>query len=315
MASLSKVVFFGTPQFAADVLAYLIDHQVEVAAVVTRTDKPKGRSGTPSPSPVKLVAQQHNLPLHQPVKCSAPEFVEVLRSYEADLFVVVAYGEIVKEAVLATPKRGCINLHASLLPKYRGAAPIHRAVIEGEKETGVCIIHMVKEMDAGNVIATRAIPISPDATCGEVELDLRRVGAEVLLDVIHRIGPQELPGTPQDVSKVTFAKKIELEECRIDWSQPAETVHNLVRGTNPAPGAWTLIRQDGTEKRLKVLRTSIEPNQQGTPGTILSYGSAGLIIACGTQAVRLLEVKPEGKRAMTAEEMMRGVHATSFSIV
>ena len=274
-----RVIFFGTPQFAADVLQHLLDHQVDIVAVVTRPDKPKGRSGTPAPSPVKEVAIAHSLPLLQPPRCSMPDVVEALAAYQADLFVVVAYGEIVKESILHLPPKGCINVHASLLPKYRGAAPIHRAIIEGETETGVCIMYMVREMDAGDVIARAVVPIGPDMTCGELEMALRKVGAEALLDTIQRMETGPVEAIPQDSSQITFAKKIELEDCRIDWNKGAQEVHNLVRGTNPYPGAWCIATIQGSEKRLKIIRTQIE-SLQGSPGSILSYGKGGMVIAC-----------------------------------
>ncbi|MDP1835465.1 MAG: methionyl-tRNA formyltransferase [Chlamydiales bacterium] len=309
-----KVIFFGTPQFAADVLTYLLDNKVDVAAVVTRVDKPKGRSGDPVASPVKQVALEHSLTVHQPVRSSSPEFVEVLASYQADLFVVVAYGEIVKESVLALPKKGCINVHPSLLPKFRGAAPIQQAIIHGETQTGVCIMHMVKEMDAGDVISTVISPIAPDVTYGELEHSLRHLGAVALLDVIHKLEKGAVTATPQDPSQVTFAKKIELEDCQIDWTRDAQDIHNLVRGTNPAPGAWCAININGIPKRLKILKTSVVKTLTGTSGAILSYGKEGLIIACGIHAIRILEVKPEGKRAMPAEDMMRGISKDSFTL-
>ncbi len=306
-----KVIFFGTPDFAADILQALLQDSIEVLAVVTRPDRPKGRSGQPAPSAVKVVATAHNLPLYQPGKCSAPEFVETLASYQADLFVVVAYGEIVKDSVLALPKLGCINVHASLLPKYRGAAPIHRAVIAGETKTGVSIMYMVREMDAGDVIKIAEVPIGPNATYGEIEHDLRHAGAQALLKVIRNLDKGIVERFPQDHSHVTFAKKIELEDCEIHWDRPATDIHNLVRGTNPFPGAWCHVTIHGETKRLKILRTLIESGS-GTPGTLLSYGKDGIVIACSVGAIRLVEVKPEGKRAMKAEEMARGIPQSDF---
>lgn len=310
-----KVVFFGTPQFAADVLTYLLQHNVDIAAVVTRVDKPKGRSGNPMPTPVKQVALQNNLPVYQPIRCSNPEFVEVLKTYDADLFVVVAYGEIVKENVLELPKKGCINVHPSLLPKYRGAAPIQRAIINGETQTGVCIMHMVKEMDAGDIISVATVPIDPNANYGELERTLCDLGAQTLLKVIHQIERGEASRLVQDPTQVTFAKKLELEDCQIDWNKPAQELHDLVRGTNPFPGAWCLVNVNGAEKRLKVLETAVEKELAGTPGDILSYGKNGLIIACSQGALRIIQVKPEGKRAMPAADMMRGMSQEIFSIV
>ncbi len=309
-----RIVYFGTPQYAADVLDYLLEHDVDVCAVVTRPDKPKGRSGTPVPTPVKEVALKHSLPLHQPKRCSNPEFVDILATYNADLFVVVAYGEIVRDNVLELPPKGCINVHPSLLPKFRGAAPIHRAIIDGQTKTGVSIMYMVREMDAGDVIKQADIDIDPNVTMGELELDLRRLGGQLLLEVIRDVEAGPISATPQDPSGVTFAAKIELEECQLDWSLPAQQLHNLVRGTNPYPGAWCTIHIRGQERRLKILRTEIVANATGKPGEILSYGNDGLVVACGSEALGLIEIKPEGKRAMSAESMMRGIPRDDFQV-
>jgi methionyl-tRNA formyltransferase len=252
------------------------------------------------------VALKHSIALHQPERCSSPEFVKILASYRADLFVVVAYGEIVNESVLSLPKKGCINLHASLLPKYRGAAPIHRAIIEGETETGVSIMYMVKEMDAGDVIETARLPISTETSYGELEFALREVGANALLEVIHRFERGGVTALPQDKSTLSFAKKISVGECQIDWHQPASTIHNLVRGTHPTPGAWCTIYIDQQPKRLKILRTTVKESS-GLPGAILSSTKKDLIVACGKKSLSLLEVKLEGKRSMSAEEMLRGL--------
>lgn len=304
-----QIVFFGTPEFSAKVLQYLIDNQVKVLAVITKPDRPKGRSGHPVPTPVKLVAQAQNppIPVHQPELVSALEFADILRSYPADLFVVVAYGEILKQHILDMPPKGCINVHTSLLPKYRGAAPIQRSIINGETETGVTIMYMVRKMDAGDIIKVVKVALGPDTTFGELEKILCEVGGVALLEVIHQIEQRKIQRVEQDHSKATLAPKIELEDCEIKWNLSAQAIHNLVRGVNPYPGAWCFVKINGIQKRLKILTTRISKDSGSPPGAILSFGKNGLIIACGEGSLQILELQLEGKKAMTAEELMRGL--------
>lgn len=309
-----NVVFFGTPQFAAKVLSYLIDHGIQINAVITKPDRPKGRSGSPLPTPVKEVAQAQNppIPTFQPAIVSAPEFADIAASFKADLFVVVAYGEIIKQHLLDMPRLGCINLHASLLPKYRGAAPIQRSIIEGETKTGITIMHMVKKMDAGDIIEMKEIPIGPDDTFPEVEEKLCSEGSKLLLKVIRDFEAGIIKRIPQDSSQATYAAKIELEDCEIHWDQPAQKLHNLVRGVTPDPGAWCYLDVKGQRKRLKINRTQTCA-LTGTPGAILSYGKEGFIIACGEGSLRILDLQLEGKKAMSADEFMRGTPKEALS--
>lgn len=312
-----RIVFFGTPQFAADVLSFLLEQGVEVVAVITKPDRPKGRSSTPVPTPVKQVALAQNppLPLFQPPIVSDPAFAPTLMQFKADLFVVVAYGEIIKQHLLDMPRLGCINLHASLLPKYRGAAPIQRSIMDGNAKTGVTIIHMVKKMDAGDMIKTVEVPIDSNGTFPEVENALCKAGSKVLLEVIRDFETGKVTRIPQDHLQATLAPKIELEDCEINWSQPAQTIHNLVRAVTPDPGAWCTVTVKGQKKRLKIFRTLVVPGLTGSPGAILSYGPKGLVVACGQSALHLLEVQLEGKKAMSADELMRGLsqHDLAFS--
>jgi methionyl-tRNA formyltransferase len=311
-----KVIFFGTPQFAANVLDYLCTHEVEIAAIVTKPDKPKGRSGALIPTPVKAMASARlpSVPVFQPELVSSPDFANVLPSFQADLFVVVAYGEIIKQHLLDMPRLGCINLHTSLLPKYRGAAPIQRCLMEGESESGVTIIHMAKKMDAGDIIKRVEVPIGRDTTFGELENQLCSLGSKAMLDVVHAFEDGIIQRTPQDHSMATFAPKIELEDCEIDWHRSAQEIHNLVRGVNPYPGAWCRVSVRGKPLRLKISRTELVVDPQGKPGEIVNYGPSGLIVSCSAGAVCLLDVQLEGKKAMSAEEMMRGIPQTEFSI-
>ena len=301
-----KVVFFGTPDFAATVLQYLLDHDVDVVAVISKPDKPKGRSRKLQPTAVKLVAEENQIPIYQPETVSDPAFADILRIYDADLFVVVAYGEIIKQHLLDMPKLGCINLHTSLLPKYRGAAPVQRAIINGEKETGVTIIHMVKKMDAGDMIHVVRIPIEKDATFGEVEKKLCEVGSKAFLEVIRDFEKGRIKEVAQNAEYVTFAPKIELEDCEIDWHLPATTLHNLIRGVNPYPGAWCYVTAKGEKKRLKIHRTIVEEGVTAKPGEILSCDKTGMVVGCGKEALRILEFQLEGKKAMSPMDLTRG---------
>lgn len=304
-----RVVFFGTPQFAADVLEYLVLNKVEIVAVITKPDRPLGRSATPQPTPVKTVAMEQlpSIPLFQPEIVSAAEFAPIIEKFDADLFVVVAYGEILRQHLLEMPKIACINLHASLLPKYRGAAPIQQCIINGEGESGITIMHMVKKMDAGDIISKQSVQIGPDMTYGELEVALCEEGSHLLLQAIHDLQTGTASRTPQDHTQATFAAKIELEDCEIDWQQPAQQIHNLVRGVTPHPGAWCWISIKGVKKRLKIVQTSvIEELSTHMPGTVISMDKHGVLIACGQSCLRLVRVQLEGKKEMTAAELFRG---------
>jgi len=307
-----KVIYFGTPDIAAHVLHFLLEHHVNVVAVVTKPDRPKGRSGDPVPTPVKLVAQAHSLalPVYQPELVSAIEFAPTLEQYQADLFVVVAYGEIMKQHLLDMPKIACINLHASLLPKYRGAAPIQRCIVNGEKESGVTIMHMVKKMDAGDMIKTVKVSIGPNTTAGELTDELDRVGSQALLDVIHEFSRGAVPTIPQDPTQATMAPKIELEDGEVKWAAPAQQIHNLVRGVTPHPGGWCFVTLREQKKRMKLLITRVVPEMAGEPGHVLSADKHRLIIACGEQALEIVQLQLEGKKMMAADEFLRGFVGT-----
>lgn len=312
-----KVVYFGTPRFAADVLQYLLDHKVNVVAAITKPDKPQGRSGMPIPTPVKMVAESYGIPVLQPEMVSAPELIPTLAAFQADIFAVVAYGEIIKQHLLDMPKIACINVHASLLPRYRGAAPIQRSIINGEKETGITLMHMAKKMDAGDIIAMETVPIGINTTYGELEAELCSVGSRLLLKTLHDAESGPLPRLPQDHSLATFAPKIEIEDCQIRWDQPADTIHNLVRGVHPHPGAWCPVTVKGQHKRLRVIATtvaSLDPANK-PPGEIIASSKQGLLVSCGRGMINLTQVQLEGKKSMSADEFMRGLPAGSLSFL
>lgn len=313
-----RVIFFGTPQFAASCLDYLLKNGVEVVAVVTKPDKAQGRSSALVPTPVKTVALSQNppLPLFQPPLVSALEFADTLAAFNADLFVVVAYGEILKQHLLDMPKIACINLHASLLPKYRGAAPIQRCLINGETETGVSVMHMVKKMDAGDVIAMEKMDIPSSMTYGELELALCQLGSPLLLKSIQDFIDGESVRIPQNHELATFAPKIELEDCRIDWNRSSTEIHDLVRGVNPHPGAWCFIPLKEQLKRLRIISTIVmDVESQNQPGSIISSSKEGVVVACGHGSLLVSMLQPEGKTIMKAADFFRGCPQASTIIL
>ncbi len=306
-----KIIFFGTSSFAAKVLSRLIEQNYQIVAIVTRPDRSKGRNLRPTPPPVKeaAAALKADLPIFQPEKASAPEFASVLKPLEADLFVVVAYGEIIKKNLLEMPKLGCINIHASLLPKFRGAAPIQRSLMEGEKKTGITIIEMSPQMDAGDILAIEEIPISEEMTFGELDAALCDLSVKLLFDVIRQFEEGKVVKTPQNHALATIAPKLMPEEGKIDWKKPAKSIHNQIRALSPLPGAWCPIKIGSDSKRLKIRKAQVIEGLPGEPGTILVSSKEGWVIACGRDALQLLEVQLEGKKPMSAQEWIRGIHS------
>lgn len=309
-----KIVFFGTSFFAAEILEYLVAQGVTLQAIVTRPDKPRGRSQQMQPPPVKERAAFlcPNVPLYQPIKASTPLFVETLTPYGADLFVVVAYGEIIKEILLNLPHLGCINVHASLLPSYRGAAPMQRALMEGVLKTGVTIIDMVLEMDAGDILATAETPVSQEMSLGDLQEKLYTLACPLLLKTIEDFSNSNVVRLPQDNSKVTFAAKLTPEDERILWSRPAEQIHNQIRALSPQPGAWCLAGEGKEQKRFKIKKSAVVNNLIGIPGEPLSYGKEEWIVGCGEGALRLLEVQLEGKKVMPIRQFLLGNSSPLF---
>jgi len=301
-----RIVFMGTPEFALPSLKILLDNHYDITSVVTAPDKPAGRGLRVQQSPVKQFALQHELPVLTPERMKDLQFVEQLKSLQPDLFVVVAFRILPKE-VFTIPTYGAFNLHASLLPKYRGAAPINWAVINGEKETGVTTFFLQEAVDTGNVILQARVPIGPDETAGELHDKLAEVGAEIVLHTVRLIESGKAVPRQQDSSLATPAPKIFKNDCQIDWTKSAQQVHNFVRGLSPYPGAYTT--HDG--KLLKIYRTKIHgdiPN--GTPGEIL-IADERLVIGTGDLGIEVLEVQQEGKKKLTAEEFLRGYRLTT----
>lgn len=310
-----RVVFFGTPPFAADVLTFLLKNQITVVGVISRPDKPFGRSRHPVPGPVRLVAEEAKIPHFQPEKVSSPDFLPTLKSFDADLFVVVAYGEIMNQAVLDTPRLACLNVHASLLPKYRGAAPIQRAIIDGSVESGITIMHMVRKMDAGDMISQVVMPIGENMTYGILESEMRIVGSEAVLKVIHAFSLGEVKSVAQNESEVTFAPKLELEDCEINWENSSVSIHNLIRGVNPEPGAWCRILVDGQSRRLKIFESRLSNTVSLNSRTCIMDGTKKILVGCGDGVLELLDVQLEGKKRMNAADLYRGLPIGKWEII
>jgi len=298
------VVFFGTPQFAVPTLRRLLDSRHSVAGVITQPDRPRGRGHKITYAPVKALALERGIPVYQPDRLRPPEVADTLRAWDADLGVVAAYGRIIPEHLLTIPRSGMINVHASLLPKYRGAAPVHRAVINGDDQTGVTIMRVVKELDAGGMFATVTRPIAPDETSDVVENALAEMGAELLVTVVDQVASGTAREEPQDDAQATYAPRLTKEEGLIDWTQPASQIHNRVRGLYPWPHAYTFV--NGT--RLIVLRSVVADagGSTNSPGTILRVTSEAIHVATGDGELAILEVQPEGRRAMRAHDFLLG---------
>ena len=297
------VVFFGTPQFAVPTLRRLLDSKHSVAGVITQPDRPRGRGQKVTHAPVKALALERGIPVYQPDRLKPPAVADTLRGWQADLGVVAAYGRIIPEHLLTIPRSGMINVHASLLPKYRGAAPVHRAVINGDSQTGVTIMRVVKELDAGGMFATVTRPIAPDETSDVVETALAEMGAELLVTVVDQLVSGTAREEPQDEAYATYAPRLTKEEGLIDWTQAASQIHNRVRGLYPWPHAYTFFK--GT--RLIVLRSLVAyAGTSASPGTILRVTSEAIHVATGDGELAILDVQPEGRRAMRAHDFLLG---------
>lgn len=303
MANL-RVVYMGTPEFAVPCLDRLVAEQYEVVAVVTQPDRPKGRGQKLAASPVKEAALRHGLPVLQPEKIKKPGFIEQLAGLRPDVIVVVAFGQFLPKVLLDLPPLGCVNVHASLLPKYRGAAPIHWAVINGEEVTGVTTMFMDVGMDTGDMILKASVPLLPDETTGELHDKLKSLGADVLAATLQQLADGIAPRIPQDNGEATYAPLLTRGMERIDWKKPAQAVHNMVRGLNPWPGAYCLHN----EKPLKVWRTEVWRGGTAAclPGRISWLAEDGIVVATGPGSIELREVQPESKRRMGAGEYIRG---------
>lgn len=298
-----RIVFFGTPDFAVPALRALIGEGHDVVCVVTQPDRPQGRSrSTLVPPPVKAVALEEGIPVLQPDRPRGDEFLAQLRAFEPDLSVVVAYGHILRQDVIDLPTRGTVNIHASLLPRWRGAAPIQAAILAGDAETGVSIQRMVLQLDAGPVLHELRVPLPETITGGELTEALSELGAEAIVEFLTLFELGGISERPQDESQVTYAAKIDRAMARLDFRRDAAEVARAIRAFDPRPGAWGVVRD--TETRLFGARALVD--RRGEPGEVLEVGEMGMVVACGRGAVAVETVHPAGRRRVAALDWAQG---------
>jgi methionyl-tRNA formyltransferase len=298
-----RLIFMGTPEFSVPTLLELVAHGHEIAAVYTRVAKPGGRRGLQlQPTPVEQEARRLNIPVLTPTTLKTPEALEQFRAHDADAAVVVAYGMILPQAILDAPKLGCFNLHASLLPRWRGAAPINRAIMAGDAETGVMVMKMDAGLDTGDVAMAERIAITDAMTASDLHDALARLGGDLMVRALGALERGRLQLTKQSEDGVTYAAKIDKAEARIDWSQPARAVLRHIHGLSPFPGAWCEMPLDGARVRVKILRCALAESA-GASGQLLDDR---LAVACGEGSLRILELQRAGGKPMKAEEFLRG---------
>jgi methionyl-tRNA formyltransferase len=303
-----RVVFFGTPEFAVPTLARLVASPHRVVAAVTQPDRPRGRGQHVTASPVKTFASSHGVPVWQPSTLKDEAFIRELAGAVPDLGIVAAYGKILSQSLLDTPRLGFLNVHASLLPRWRGAAPVHRAIIAGDRETGVTIMRMVRALDAGPMLARAAVPITDDDTSADVEPRLAEMGADMLLAALERAERDpSFRGDPQDERLVTYAARLERADGAVDWSRPAIDLHNQIRGLQP----WPLAAVWLNGRRMMLLRSAVVPDARGTaaPGTIVHVDASGLSIATGRGELLLTRVQLEGRPPVSVADFLNGHRA------
>lgn len=309
-----KIVYMGTPDFAVPPLSALAKAGYEISAVVTQPDKPKGRGKTLMPTPVKEEAMKYDIPVYQPTKVRDPEFIEILKELAPDMIVVAAFGQIIPKEILDMPQYGCLNIHASLLPKYRGAAPIQQAVIDGEKESGVTIMQMGTGLDTGDMISQEVVPLAADETGGSLFDKLAEAGAELLIRTIPEIVEGRAVYTKQpEESPTPYAAMITKKMGLMDFSRSAKELERLVRGLNPWPSAYTFLNG----KTLKVWKCAVEENNSGKdlPGTITAVDKSGIHVACQNGTLILKEVQLEGKKRMETDAFLRGYQVTEGTML
>lgn len=301
-----RIVFAGTPDFAVPTLEALAESDHQLVGVITNPDRPRGRGSDPLPSPVKRAAVERDIPVYQPEEIDR-EATEKLEAWAPDAVVVAAYGQILPEWFLEWPDRGCINVHASLLPKYRGAAPIHWAILEGEDETGVTIMEMEPELDTGPILLQEAVEIGALETAESLHDRLANLGARLAVEALDRMERGDVAPTPQDDDAATYASKLSKSDGRIDWSEPAEAVANRIRGLNPWPGAFSELPRDGESERLK-FHLAEPTDGDGEPGEVLEADPSGdrLVIACGEGAISVLEIQAPGGQKLDAGDFLNG---------
>ncbi|HPG92536.1 MAG TPA: methionyl-tRNA formyltransferase [Clostridia bacterium] len=293
-----KIVFLATPDFAVNALKAL-HAKHEIQAVVTQPDKAGNRGKIVSP-PIKIIADELGLPIFQFENINS-DGVEILQNFKPDLLITAAYGQLLSEKILSIAKHGTLNIHASLLPKYRGASPINSVLINGEKQTGITIMRTVKKLDAGDILLSKVFPIDDDINAGELTEALSKIGAEAIVEAIELIKKGQAIFTPQDENEATFCKKISAQTERIDWTKSANEIHNLVRGLSPTPCAWTMLNG----KRLKIIKTEVSLIK-GEKAMVIDCGKQGITIGCGENSVIIKTLQYEGKNVMSAADFING---------
>ena len=298
-----RVIFAGTPEFAAAALQAILDAGHTVALVLSQPDRPAGRGMQQLPSAVKRLAMQHGLATYQPERLKDPASHDPIRQAAADVMVVAAYGLILPQAVLDLPRFGCLNIHASLLPRWRGAAPIQRAIEAGDRETGITIMRMDAGLDTGSMLLRRALPIAPDDNAASLHDKLARLGAELIVEALDQLAT--LAPTPQPGEGATYAAKIAKSEAALDWRRPAPELERQVRAFNPFPGATATLNATA----LKIWRAAPVAGS-GEPGTVLAAGDEGVVVACGSAALRLVELQRPGSKRLPARDLLNGFPVT-----
>ncbi|MBQ8638162.1 MAG: methionyl-tRNA formyltransferase [Lachnospiraceae bacterium] len=297
-----RIIFMGTPEFSVPVLEALIDSRHEVVAVVTQPDKPKGRGKAMQFTPVKETALANGIPVLQPQKVRVPEVVEQLRSYKPDLIAVVAFGQILPKSILEMPKFGCVNVHASLLPKYRGAAPIQWAVINGEKESGVTTMMMARGIDTGDMLLKRSVELAEDETGDSLHDKLAAIGGPLLLETIDGLEQGTVARIPQDESQSSHVGMLTKQMGKIDWTKPAVALERLIRGLNSWPSAYTSLNG----KTVKIWSADVVEADEGQPGEVIAADKTKLVVKTGEQALSIRIIQPEGKKRMEIDAFLRG---------
>lgn len=301
-----NVVFMGTPDFAVPSLRTLLDEGYNVVAVITQPDRPKGRKRELTPTPVKAEALKHGIPVLQPLKLRDPASVEEIRGYGPDLIVTAAYGQILPKSVLTMPRHGCINVHGSLLPKYRGGAPIQHAIMKGEPVTGVTIMYMAEGLDTGDMISRVEVPIADEDTSGTIFDKMSLAGAELLRRTLPDLLAGRIEAVPQNDAEATYASNISRDDERIDWSKRSLELFNQIRGLNPMPGAFTLLNGEVFKVWASRKPATSPARTSAAPGTVLQMTDDGLEVQTGDGSLWLTHVQPAGKKAMSVSDLKRG---------
>ena len=298
-----NVVYMGTSTFAVPSLESLIASRHQVVGVVSQPDRPRGRGKRISPTPVKEIAEQHSIPVYQPAKIKSPEAIKQIKLWQPELIVVVSYGQIIPKEILDYPALGCINVHASLLPRYRGAAPIQRALMDGEKISGITTMFMDEGLDTGDIILQLEIPVKDEYDHGQLEAILAEKGALLLNETIDQLENGTAPRIPQQEELASYASRLTREDEKIDWSQPAELIHNQIRALSPNPGAWATIDNNKT----KIYKSRVISNDEsGVISQIVEVGNDGFSVQSGKGILKILEVQRAGKKRMPASDFLRG---------